>query len=107
MPKMPTGLPTTRAQTMPIAIGSLSASVKPVKPPTPTPAAKKANTGTATPAERGRMRCSKCSASPGPASGPPAASLRSTGTVNPSRTPATVAWMPDSCTAAQARERQR
>ena len=63
-------------------------------PTTVTPAAKKANTGTATPAESGRKRCSKCSASPGPGPG----LRRITGTVNPSSTPATVACTPDSCT---------
>ncbi len=71
-------------------------------PPRATPAEKKAKTGTATPAEIGRMRCSKCSASPGPAPGPSAASLRTTGTVNASSTPATVACTPDSCINVQA-----
>ena len=56
------------------------------------------------PADSGRRRCSKCSASPGPACGPPAAALRITGTVNPSSTPATVAWMPDAWTNAQVSE---
>ena len=67
-----------------------------IEAPISTPAAKNANTGTAMPAEMGRMRCSKCPANPGPASGPPAASERMTGTVKPSSTPATVACTSDS-----------
>jgi hypothetical protein len=69
-------------------------------PPAPAivpPAAKNAKTGTATPADSGRNRCSKCSASPGPGPG----ERRMTGTVNPSRTPATVACTPDSWTSTQ------
>ena len=42
------------------------AAPSPPAPPIVTPAAKNANTGTATPADSGRKRCSKCSASPGP-----------------------------------------
>ena len=47
------------------------ARAEPTGPVSETPAAKKANTGTANPADSGRHRCSKCSASPGP--GPAAA----------------------------------
>ena len=93
--------PMTRPATMPTATGSVSAVVRPLSPPMVTPAAKNANTGTANPAEIGRNRCSKCSASPGPASGPPAALLRSTGTAKPSSTPATVACTPEAWTRAQ------
>ncbi len=103
VPRIPTGLPSTSPATMPSAIGSLRDSVRPESPPIATPAAKNAKIGTARLAERGRMRCSKCSASPGPASGPPAARERTTGTVKPSSTPATVAWMPDACTSPQVR----
>ena len=63
-----------------------------------TPAAKNANTGMANPDEIGRIWCSKCSARPGPSLSPASLSLRNTGTVNPNRTPATVAWIPDSWT---------
>ncbi len=100
-PMMPTVFPTTSPAMMPSATLSVSDAPSPDRPPTVTPAEKKAKTGTANPAERGRMRCSKCSAMPGPASGPPAAWLRTTGTVKASRTPATVAWTPDSWTSTQ------
>ena len=89
--RMPTGFPATRATTMPIAIGSVRAFVSPSAPPMLTPAEKNANTGTAKPAEIGRMRCSSVWARPGPAAGPPPFRLRSTGTAKPSSTPATVA----------------
>ena len=98
---MPAGLPSTRARMMPTATGSVRAEPRPSQPPTATPAEKKAKTGTAMPAEIGRNRCSKISARPGPASGPPLAWERSTGTAKPSSTPATVAWMPEACTSAQ------
>ena len=65
-----------------------------------TPAENKANTGTANPADTGRSRCSKCSASPG-ASGSFARGSGRTGTVKPSSTPATVACIPEACTRAQ------
>ena len=96
--RMPTGLPSTSPTTMPTATGSVSAVTRPLAPPIATPAENSAKIGTATPAERGRKRCSKCSARPGPASGPPARSLRRTGTMKPSRTPATVACTPEACT---------
>ncbi len=102
-PVMPTVLPTTRPAMMPTAMLSVSEAPSPDRPPTVTPAEREANTGTANPAEMGRKRYSKCSASPGPASGPPAAWLRTTGTVKANRTPATVAWIPDSCTSTQVR----
>ncbi len=101
VPNTPIALPSTSPSITPIATGLPSAAVSPDQPPMVTPAAKKANTGTATPADSGRSRCSKCSASPGPASGPPAAWLRSTGTANPSSTPATVACTPEACTSPQ------
>ena len=100
-PVIPIALPSTSPTAMPTATLSVIDSVSPESPPTATPAEKKANTGTAMPAEIGRIRCSKCSASPGPASGPPAASLRTTGTVEASSTPATVACTPDSCMSTQ------
>ena len=65
--------PTTRPTTIPSATGSDRTRRRPRQPPMVTPAEKNAKTGTATPAEMGRKRCSKCSARPGPASGPPAA----------------------------------
>lgn len=99
---MPIGLPTTRPSMMPIATGSDSDDVRPPRPPIATPADMSAKIGTASPAEIGRNRCSKCSARPGPASGPPFARLRSTGTAKPSSTPATVACTPDACTSVQA-----
>ena len=97
-PVMPTVLPTSRPVTMPRATGSLRDSTRPLNPPTVTPAAKKAKIGTATPALIGRTRCSRCSARPGPS----ASSRRSTGTVKPRSTPATVAWTPDSWTSTHA-----
>ncbi len=82
---------------MPRATGSLSAETSPSRPPKATPAANSAKIGTATPADTGLQRCSKCSAidtaSP---------SRLSAGTANPSSTPATVAWMPEAWTSAQA-----
>ncbi|SLH90166.1 Uncharacterised protein [Mycobacteroides abscessus subsp. abscessus] len=96
---MPSALPATRPTTMPRVTRSVSESTSPSRPPIVTPAAKKAKTGTAKPAERGRMRCSNRSAAPWSLSSRPA--LARTGTVNPSSTPATVACTPDSCTSHQ------
>jgi hypothetical protein len=86
---------------MPIATRSVSEVTSPARPPTVTPAESNANTGTATPADTGRKRCSKCSASPGPASWTPARRAGSTGTAKPSSTPATVAGTPEACTSVQ------
>ena len=97
-PRTPAVLPTTRPRTTPTVTGSVRLTSAAPGPAIETPAAKNANTGTATPADIGRKRCSKCSASPGP--GPWA--RRITGTVNPSSTPATVACTPDSWTSTQA-----
>ena len=95
---MPTVLPATSPAMMPIVIASVNAAPSP-PPTTVTPDAKNAKIGTATPAESGRQRCSKCSASPGP--GP--SRRRTTGTAKPSSTPATVACTPDSCTSTHVR----
>src|SRR5665647_1684524 len=103
-PSTPTGLPTTSPTRMPIATGSCSALLSPLTPPTVTPAAKNANTGTATDADSGRHRCSKCSASPGPSP----ADGRTTGMANPSRMPATVACTPEAWASIHGRrERQQ
>ena len=87
---------------MPMAIVSVNDSVNPCSPPMATPAEKNAKTGTANPADIGRIWCSRYSAIPGPAFGPPFFLLRRTGTTNPSSTPATVACTPEACTSAQA-----
>ena len=96
-PSTPIVLPATSPATIPSVIGSASAAPMPPESTMDTPAAKKAKTGTAKPAEIGRNRCSKYSARPGP--GPSA--RRITGTANPSSTPATVACTPDACISAQ------
>ena len=95
-PNTPTDLPTTSPATIPTATGSVRASANPLGPPTVTPAAKNAKIGTASPAENGWTRCSRCSASPRPSW-----ASRRTGTVNASSTPATVACTPDAWTNAQ------
>ena len=82
---------------MPSVTGAASAVVNPSQPPTATPAEKNAKTGTANPADRGRTRCSRCSAS---STGSPEALAPMTGTAKPSSTPATVAWIPASWTRA-------
>src|SRR6476620_5894916 len=83
---------------MPTAIGSVSADCRPDQPPMATPAENNAKTGTATPAEMGRQRCSKCSAIPGRLSSFPLTFRALTGTAKPSSTPATVACTPEACT---------
>ena len=89
VPRIPTGLPTTKAMMIPRVTEFDSREPIPALSPTCTPAAKKANTGTAIPAETGRSRCSRISANPPPGCGP---LLESTsGTAKPRRTPATVA----------------
>ncbi len=52
----------TRPAITPTVIGCSSDAPRPDHPPTVTPAAKKANTGTAKPADTGRIACSKSSA---------------------------------------------
>src|SRR6476660_7291930 len=91
----PSGLPITRPAMTPSVTGSSSEAPRPDQPPTVTPAAKNANTGTATPADTGRSLCSNSSAVGWPY-------LPSTGTVKPKTTPATVACTPLACTSAQA-----
>ena len=93
-PTTPSVFPTTRPRTIPTVIGSRSASVNPFHPSMATPAEKNAKIGTATAADSGRTTCSRCSASPRPSR----PSRRSTGTVKPRSTPATVACTPEACT---------
>ena len=99
-PKTPTTLPMTSPAMTPSATASVRVARKP--PSTNrTPEAKNANTGTATPAEMGRIRCSNRWATSVVRSwvlieGTDARGL--TGTTSPRSIPATVACTPDACT---------
>ncbi len=92
---IPTGLPTTSPARMPMATGSAIVSRRPGPPTKVTPAVRSANNGTAIPAEMGLHRCSRSSI----IGSPP---LPCNGTATPSRTPAMVAWTPESCISTQA-----
>ncbi len=96
VPSTPIVLPANSPKTMPSVIEAPSASTKPEAPPTATPAAKKANTGTAKPAESGCSRCSQCAPKLSRVS-----RSRKTGIANPSITPAIVACTPEACTSPQ------
>ena len=97
---MPDRFPITSAASTPMATESLKVRLMPSQPPSATPAAKKAKTGTANPAGEGRNRCSKLLGQPGAGVGRRAL-LRSTGTAKPSSTPATVACTPEACISTQ------
>ena len=106
--RMPRGLPATRPTTIPRVSGSLNAERSPSAPPIATPAEKNAKTGTANTVATTPHRSAQCGASPSQTGSGSPRSMRtrarrvgSTGTVNPSSTPATVACTPEAWMSAQ------
>ena len=83
---------------MPSVTESVRLTPSPSAPTTVTPAAKKANTGTATAGRQRPEPVLEVLGQPGPGD---RRCGGSTGTVNPSSTPATVACTPDACTSTQ------
>ncbi len=99
----PRGLPRNRPNRTPRVTGSASTEVRPSQPPTSVPAEKKAKIGTATRVANTPHLSAKAEAIES-YSGVPSGStatwtrvcfVATAGTVNPSKTPATVAWMPE------------